>query len=303
MSKVLVTGGAGFIGSNLTDWLINAGHEAVVIDNLVTGKRENLNPKAKFIEVDITNYEAIAPHFAGVEVVFHTAALARIQPSIQNPLPYNETNITGTLNVLWAAKNAGVKKVVYSASSSAYGRDEDVALREDMDARPGSPYALQKYVGELYCQLFSKLYGLQTVCLRYFNVYGPRQITEGAYAAVIGIFLQQRKDGKPMTIVGDGTQRRDFTHIEDVVNANVLAWEKDVPPGDVINVGAGNNYSINEIANFIAGATVNTPERPGEYKTTLADNSKARELLGWAPTRELPEAIAQLLEQHGITKV
>lgn len=300
MSRILVTGGAGFIGSHIVDRLTSGGHEVTVLDNLSTGKRENLNGRAKLIVCDIKDYEVIAPHFHGIEAVFHTAALARIQPSIQNPLPYNDANITGTLNVLWAAHNGGVKKVIYSASSSAYGRDEDVALSEDMDARPGSPYALQKYVGELYCRLFAKLYGLPTVMLRYFNVYGPRQITEGAYAAVIGIFLKQRLDGKPMTIVGDGEQRRDFTHINDVVEANMLAWQKDIQSGELFNIGAGQNYSVNEVAKLIGGAVVNLPERPGEYRTTLADNSKARAVLGWQPKRKMPEAIEELKQLHGL---
>lgn len=300
MSKVLVTGGAGFIGSNLADRLIADGHDVVVLDNLATGKKENINREATFIECDIGNYEEIAGHFAGVESVFHCAALARIQPSIDNPLKYNESNITGTLNVLWAARNAGVKKVVYSASSSAYGRDEDVALTEDMDPRPGSPYALQKLVGEMYGRLFAKLYNLPTVILRYFNVYGPRQITEGAYAAVIGIFLEQRAKGQPMTIVGDGAQRRDFTHVDDVVAANILAWRKEVRGGEVINIGSGQNYTINEIATFIGGDFVNVPKRPGEYQTTLANNAKAKALLGWVPKRKLPEAIAELKKLHGL---
>lgn len=297
--KVLVTGGAGFVGSHITDRLIQDGHEVVVLDNLSTGKRENLNPKAQLVICDIKDYGAITSHFGGIEAAFHCAALARIQPSIENPLPYNDTNITGTLNVLWAAKNAGVKKLIYSASSSAYGRDEDVALQEDMDTNAGSPYALQKLVGEMYCSLFAKLYKFPTVRLRYFNVYGPRQITEGAYAALIGIFLKQRQSGKPMTIVGDGEQRRDFTHVDDVVEANMLAWQKDVPPGELFNIGAGKNYSVNEIAKLIGGETVGIPERPGEYRTTLADNSKARKLLGWQPKRSLPEAIAELKKLHG----
>ncbi len=302
MSKVVVTGGAGFIGSNLTERLINDGHEVVVIDNLVTGKRENLHPRAKFLEADIADYDGIAPLFQGVEAVFHCAALARIQPSIQNPLPANQTNITGTLNVLWAAYKSGAKKVIYSGSSSAYGEQDpkNLPLRETLQPRPGSPYALQKYVGELYCQLFSKLYSLSTVVLRYFNVYGPRQITEGTYAAVMGIFLKQRQEGQPMTVVGDGEQRRDFTHISDVVEANVLAWQKDVPPGEVINIGAGHNYSVNEVAKFIGGPTVNVPPRPGEYRITLADNRKAGVLLGWKPRMAMEQAIADLKKAHGL---
>lgn len=300
MSKVLVTGGAGFIGSHIVDRLIADGHEVIILDNLSTGKKENLNPQAEFHKCDISDIDAISPFFSGVDAVFHTAALARIQPSIQNPLLYNEVNINGTLNVLWAVKQAGVKKIIYSASSSAYGKQPEDAfpLKETSLTHPGSPYALQKLVGEMYCQLFSQLYNLPTVILRYFNVYGPRQITEGAYAAVIGIFLKQREEGKPMTIVGDGEQRRDFTHISDVVEANILAWEKDAPSGEIFNIGAGRNYSVNEISQLIGGESVNIPPRPGEYPVTLADNSKARDLLGWVPKVKLGEAIVELKKLH-----
>lgn len=303
MAKLLVTGGAGFIGSNLVDRLIKDGHEVVVLDNLSTGKRENLNPKAKFIKCDIGNYDGIASHFAGVEAVFHTAALARITPSMENPLAYNEANVDGTLNVLWAAKNAGAKKVVYSASSSAYGDQPPDAypLTEDLIPRPvSSPYALQKYVGELYCRLFSGVYNLPTVMLRYFNVYGPRELTEGAYAAVIGIFLKQRQEGKPMTIVGTGTRRRDYTHVSDVVEANLLAWQKDVPAGELFNVGFGKNYSVNELTDLIGGERINIADRPWEYEITLADNSRAKKLLGWEPKVSLEEGIAELKELHGL---
>lgn len=301
MSKVLVTGGAGFIGSNLADRLINDGHEVVILDNLTTGKKENLNPNAKFIKCDIGNYEEISSHFSGIEAVFHTAALARIQPSIQNPLPANQTNITGTLNVLWATKNAGVKKFIYSASSSAYGDQDEFPLREDMTPRPKSPYSVQKYVGELYCTLFSKLYGLPTVSLRYFNVYGPRQILEGAYAAVIGIFLRQIKNGEPMTLVENGDKiRRDFTHISDVVEANFLAWQKDIGGGELFNIGRGKNYSIQEIAEMIGGEVSTIPPRPGDALITLADNSKARRMLGWEPKVDIETGIAELKKIHGL---
>ena len=302
MSRILVTGGAGFIGSNLVDRLVSDGHEVVVLDNLTTGKLENVNEAAKFVKCDISDYEEIAPHFEGVEAVFHTAALARIQPSIQNPIAANNTNITGTLNVLWAAKNAGVKKVIYSGSSSVYGDHDpsEYPLKESLSTDPGSPYALQKMVGEMYCRLFSSLYNLPTVILRYFNVYGPRQLTEGAYAAVIGIFLDQKQNGNPMTIVGDGAKRRDFTHIKDIVQGNILAWQKDPPVGEAVNLGAGKNYSVNEVAAMIGGETVNIPDRPGEYKMTLADNTKAREILGWRPTVALAEGIAELKKLHGL---
>ena len=299
--RALVTGGAGFIGSHIVDRLIAEGNEVIVLDNLTTGKQENVNPRATFVKTDIIDYEKIAPHFAGAEVAFHCAALARIQPSIINPLPPNSVNITGTLNVLWAAHKAGVKKVVYSASSSAYGDQTEFPLREDMTPKPKTPYSLQKLVGEMYCKIFGSLYNLPTVCLRYFNAYGPRQITEGAYAAVAGIFLQQRQSGGPMTVVENGGEiRRDFTNIADVVEANILAMEKTVPPGEVINIGTGKNYSIEEVANMIGGEITHIPPRPGDALVTLADNTKAKQLLGWQPNVSLEEGIAELKKLHGI---
>lgn len=301
MSKVLVTGGAGFIGSHLTDRLIDDGNEVVVLDNFSTGTKANLNPKAVLYECDISDYQKMSRYFAGVEAVFHMAALARIQPSIKNPLLSNSANITGTLNVLWAAKNAGVKKFVYSASSSVYGNqpEENYPLKEGVALHPGSPYSLQKLVGEQYCSLFSELYGLPTVILRYFNVYGPRQICEGAYSTVIGIFLRQREHDKPMTVVADGDEkRRDYTHVRDVVEANILAWQKAVPAGEIFNIGAGRHYSVTEVANFIGGPVEVIPKRSGEYKLTWADNSKAAKLLGWRPTVSLEEAIPELKKLH-----
>ncbi len=300
MSKVLVTGGAGFIGSHLVDRLLEDGHEVVILDNLTTGSRENVNVKAKFIEVDIQNFENIAPYFSGCEVVFHAAAQARIQPSIQNPLPPNDTNITGTLNVLWASYKAGVKKVIYSASSSVYGDQDTLPLQEEMVPRPKNPYAVQKLTGEMYAKLFSDLYGLATVNLRYFNVYGPRQLVDGPYATVIGIFLKQIKDNQPMTIVGDGEIRRDFTYITDVVEANMLAWKKEVSSGDIINIGTGKNFSINEVATLISGPTINIPFRLGETSITLADIQKAKRLLDWVPRISLEQGIEELKKIQGI---
>ncbi len=300
MAKVLVTGGAGFIGSNLVDALIERGDEVIIIDNLATGKKENINPKAKFFNEDIRNLEKIKPLFKGVDYVFHFAAFPRVQPSIEDPITSNDINLNGTLNVLVAARDAGVKKFVYSASSSAYGNQEKMPLSEDMSALPISPYGLQKYIGELYCRLFSYVYKLPTVSLRYFNVYGRRQATEGAYCLVMGIFVRQRLNGEPMTIVGDGEQRRDFTSITDVVRANILAAESEkVGNGEVINIGRGNNYSINELAKMIGGPTVNVAPRI-EPKETLADNSLARELLGWEPTVELPEWMKEYKKAMGL---
>ena len=303
MVKALVTGGAGFIGSHIVDRLIDDGHEVVVLDNLSTGKKENVNRAAQFVEADISDYEAIAPHFDGVEVVFHTAALARILPSVKNPLSSHEANVTGTLNILWAAKNAGVKKVIYSGSSSVYGDQEksDYPLKESLTPHPGSPYALQKLMGERYCQLFNELYDLPTVVFRYFNVYGSRQLTSGAYATVIGIFLQQREDGKPMTVVSDAWERRrDYTYISDIVEGNILAWKKDLPSGEIINLGFGKDFSIREITELIGGETTEIDARPWEYALTLADNSNAKEKLGWVPKIPLDKGIEELKKEHGL---
>lgn len=300
MKKIVITGGAGFIGSNLVDELIQQGYKNVhIIDNLTTGKRENLNPKAKFHKLDIRDLDKIRPVFKNAEVVFHLAAQPRIQPSIKDPKTAHDTNATGTLHVLLAAKDAGVKKFVYSASSSAYGKQKSVPLREEMAPNLLNPYALQKYIGELYCRLFYHLYGLPTVCLRYFNVYGPRQATEGAYATAIGIFLRQKKMGQPMTIVGDGKQRRDFTNVKDVVAANIAAMRsKKVGKAEVINIGRGRNFSVNELAELIGGDKKFIPSWPGEARVTLADITKAKKLLGWTPKVKLEDGIKELKKLH-----
>jgi len=294
MAKIIVTGGAGFIGSNLVDKLIERGEEVHLIDNLSGGKKEQINPKANFHQLDITDFESIKPIFAGADYVFHLAALPRVQFSIEHPIETNETNVTGTLNVLLAAKEAGVKRVIYSASSSAYGDQKEMPLREEMKASPKSPYGLQKYIGELYCQIFSEVYGLPTVCLRYFNVYGPRQSEEGAYALVIAKFLKQKREGRKLTITGDGMQTRDFISVHDVVRANILAMEKEEPTGgEVFNIGAGRNFSVKEVAKMIGGEVEYLPARL-ESHDSLADNTKAREILGWIPQVKLEEGIAEL---------
>lgn len=292
--KIVVTGGAGFVGSHLTDALIEKGHEVHVIDDLSGGKEENINPKSIFHKKDITGYESILPIFSGAKYVFHLAALPRVQFSIENPLLTNSVNVLGTQNVLEASRVSGVKRVVYSASSSAYGDQDTMPLKEDMKASPKSPYGLHKYVGELYCKTWSLVYGIETVALRYFNVYGPRFNAEGAYSLVIGKFLKQRKEGNPMTITGDGSQTRDFTHVRDVVRANILASESEkVGKGEVLNIGAGRNFSINQIAELIGGPVEHVEARL-EPHDTLADNSKAKELIGWTPEVSMEEAIEEL---------
>ncbi|MDD2753550.1 MAG: NAD-dependent epimerase/dehydratase family protein [Candidatus Portnoybacteria bacterium] len=299
-AKCLVTGGAGFIGSHLVDELVSRGNEVIVIDDLSAGKREYLNPGAKLYQEDIRNLNAIKPLFEGVDYVFHLAARPRVQPSIQDPVGSNDVNLNGTLNVLVASRDAKVKKVIYSASSSAYGDQEKMPLREDMPTNPMSPYAMQKHMGEQYCRLFSELYGLPTVALRYFNVYGRRQPLEGAYTLVLGIFVRQRLAGKPMTIVGDGEQKRDFTGVADVVRANILAANSsNVGKGEVINIGRGSNHSVNQIAGIIGGPRINISPRI-EPKETLADNSLAKELLGWEPTINLLEWLAEYKKEIGL---
>jgi UDP-glucose 4-epimerase len=299
--KVIVTGGAGFIGSHLVDALIERGFDVHAIDNLSGGKKENVNRKATLHVVDIRDAVALKKIFGGTTYVFHCAALPRVQRSIENPELTNDVNINGTLAVLVASRDARVKKVVYSASSSAYGDQTTFPLHEGLTANPKSPYGLQKYVGELYAKMFFDIYQLPTVSLRYFSVYGPRfSVADGAYMLVLGMFLKQRMEGKPMTITGDGKQTRDFTHVRDVVRANILAAESaHVGKGEVINIGAGKNQTINKIAEFIGGPIEYVPARL-EPHDTLADNKRARKLLGWKPEVAFSDGIAELKQIFGI---
>lgn len=292
--KVIVTGGAGFIGSHLVDELVKQDFEVHIIDNLLTGRKENINPAATFHQVDIRDLETIKPIFKNAKFVFHLAALPRVQPSIQDPQTSHDVNASGTLNVLVAARDAGVKRLIYSASSSAYGNQKVFPLKESFPASPMSPYGLQKYIGELYCRLFSQIYGLETVSLRYFNVYGPRASLTGDYTLVIGRFLNQRRLGQPLTIVPDGNQSRDFTHVYDVVRANLLASQSgQVGRGEVINIGGGHDHSVNQVAKLIGGA-VKFIEPRIEPQRTLADISLAKKLLGWQPSIKLEEGIEGL---------
>jgi UDP-glucose 4-epimerase len=292
--KIIVTGGAGFIGSHIADALIAEGYEVHVIDNLSNGKKENVNPKAVFHKADICDYIKIFPIFKGAKYVFHEAALPRVQFSIEHPLESNDANVVGTVNVLVASQRSGVKRVIYAASSSAYGEPIKLPLVETMPANPKSPYGLQKYIGELYCRLFSQIYGMETVSLRYFNVYGPRNSSEGAYALVIAKFFKLLKEGKPLTITGDGTQTRDFTSVHDIVRANLLAMKsKKVGNGEVFNIGAGRNFSVNQVAKLIGGEAVHIAPRL-EPHDTLASHALAKKLLGWVPKVKLEEGIEEL---------
>lgn len=302
--KIVVTGGAGFIGSNLVDVLVDgdfsaqggqaSGWDVHVIDNLSQGKKENVNEKAILHIADIRNLDEILPIIKGAEYVFHLAALPRVQFSIENPIETNDVNVNGTLNVLIASQKGGVKRVIYSASSSAYGDQSEMPLSEEMNANPKSPYGLHKYIGELYCKVWSIVHGLETVSLRYFNVYGKRQNPEGAYALVIGKFIKQKKKGKPMTICGDGNNTRDFTNVKDIVRANILAMESDkVGKGEVMNIGAGHNHSINNVAKLIGGE-VEYVEARLEPANTLADFTLAKKLIGWEPQITLEEGLKEL---------
>ena len=300
--KHIVTGGCGFIGSNLVDKLIDLGHEVIIFDNISSGKVENINPKARFIEVDISEdyFDECIDWFDGVDTVFHTAARARVQPSIIDPISFNKTNVDGTLTLLKMAVDSGVRRFVYSASSSAYGNTNVLPTPESHSTNPLSPYGAQKLMGEIYCKTFSQVYDIETVSLRYFNVYGERQLLEGAYCLVMGIFLQQRLNNKPMTIRGDGEQRRDFTYVSDVVDANIKASQSDkVGKGEVINVGNGNNRSVNQIADMIGGDRI-TVHPVVEPRETLADNTKAHELLDWKPTMIIEDWVKQYKKELGL---
>ncbi|TSC74929.1 MAG: UDP-glucose 4-epimerase [Parcubacteria group bacterium Gr01-1014_44] len=296
-TRVVVTGGAGFIGSHLTDKLVARGYDVLVIDNMSLGKKCNLNSKANFYQEDIRNLKELRWIFWGVDYVFHCAAMPRIQPSIKNPDESFTNNLLGTHNVLMAAKEAGVKRVIYSGSSSVYGDQPELPLCENMTPRPKNPYAYDKWQAEERCLMFWKLFQMPVVCLRYFNVFGERQSTEGAYATVVGIFLRQKERGEPLTIVGDGKQRRDFTYVADVVEANISAMESAEAVGQVINIGTGANYSVNELADlvdYLGGKMVgkkHLPSRPGEAQETLADISKAQRLLNFKPTISLKDWI------------
>lgn len=297
----LITGGAGFIGSHIAEALLAAGHRVRIFDNFSSGTRENVPAGAEVVEADITDLEATIKAFQGIDGVFHTAAIPRVQFSIEYPRETNEANITGTLNVILAARDAGVKRIVYSASSSAYGDQETLPLHEGMKPNPKSPYGLQKYVGEHYMRLASTFWNVETVSLRYFNVFGPRMAFKGAYVTVMAVFLQQRGLSQPLTITGDGTQTRDFTFVTDVARANMLAMEsQNVGKGEVINIGAGANHSVNEVATLMGGKTTFIPARI-EPHDTLADNRLAQKLLGWKSAVPFNEGLTQTIawyEQH-----
>ena len=292
-AKVIVTGGTGFIGAHLSSALAVAGYAVHAFDNFVAGRRA-VDKRVKVHEADVRDKGALKRVFKGANYVFHLAALPRVQFSIEKPLETSEVNIMGTMNMLIAARDAGVARVVYASSSSVYGDQKTLPLHEGLPATPKSPYAMQKYFGEVMCRTFSEVYKLPTVSLRYFNVYGPGLDPDGAYALVIGKFLKQRGMGKPMTITSDGKQTRDFTHVSDVVRANLLAMKSPkLGKGEALNIGAGHNVSVNTIAHLIGGPTAKIPPRV-EPRHTLADIRLAKRMLGWKPSVRFEDGLAEL---------
>jgi nucleoside-diphosphate-sugar epimerase len=294
---VLVTGGAGFIGSHLLDALVAAGLRVRTIDNFATGRREGVNRAAEIVEADIRDASSIATAFDGVDTVFHVAAQPRIPLSIAKPVETHMTNVVGTLNVLIAARDHKIRRVVYSGSSSVYGEQAMIPLVETMTPNPLNPYALQKYVSEQYARMFHRLFGMQTITLRYFGVYGPRMAQEGSYVLAIAAFLKARREGRPLEIYGDGEQTRDFTHVSDVVSANMLAMDCEIADGRAINIGRGENVSLNRIAAMIGGSTIHHEGRPGDMRDTLADRTQAERVLGWRPRVSIEEGIAELVKE------
>jgi len=297
---MLVTGGGGFIGSHLVEGLLELGYKVRVLDNFTTGRLDRVDRSAELVQGDIREGGSIAHSFKGVDCVFHTAALPRVPLSIENPLETHMVNVVGTINVLLAARDAAVRRVVFSGSSSVYGDQPHLPLDEEMRPNPLSPYALQKLAGEQYTRLFHRLYGIETLTLRYFNVFGLRMATEGAYLTVIAAFLQARQKGKPLTIYGDGEQTRDFTHVSDVVRANLLAIDSEIADGRPINIGQGRSVSVNWIAEKIKGPPVYRPARAGDVRHTLADHSVAEKVLGWRPQVSTEQGIDELIQAAGL---
>ena len=298
--KSLVTGGAGFIGSHMVDRLLADGHEVVVVDNMVTGRPDNLvhhrdNPKLTVHVGDIAEPGLVDSLMPGVEWVFHFAALADIVPSIQQPVGYFRANVDGTMAVLEAARKHGVKRFLYTASSSCYGIPDVYPTPETAPVQPQYPYALTKRLGEELVLHWAQVYGFPALSLRLFNVYGPRHRTAGTYGAMFGVFLAQKLAGKPYTIVGDGTQTRDFTYVTDVADAFATAAASDLV-GEVLNVGSDGTYSVNRIVELLGGEAVHIPKRPGEPDCTWADIARIKTKLGWRPKVSLEDGVGQLLK-------
>lgn len=296
--KIIVTGGAGFIGSNLLDQLVKNDNEIIVLDNFSTGRKENLNhiiDEINLIKCDISVQGKWQDLFINVDYVFHLAALADIVPSIDNPEDYYKSNVNGTFNVLEACRKGNIKKLVYSASSSCYGIPNEFPTSENSLIDTQYPYALTKYIGEEIVMHWSSVYKIPAISLRFFNVYGPRSRTSGTYGAVFGVFLAQKLAGKPFTVVGDGTQTRDFTYVTDIVDAIIAAANTTVY-GEIINIGSDNTYSINSLVKLLGDEIVYLPKRPGEPDCTWADISKAKKLLNWTPKVSLKDGVNKMLK-------
>lgn len=299
--KALVTGGAGFIGSHLTQRLLDQGHKVVIVDNLVTGREENMrefsgHPGLRFCKTDILDMDRLGQCFTGIDWVFHLAGIADIVPSIEHPVTYFQSNVQGTLNVLECAKNAKVKRFLYAASSSSYGIPDKFPTPETATIKPEYPYALTKYMGEELVLHWAKIYQLPALSLRLFNVYGPRSRTTGTYGAVFGVFLAQKIHGKPFTVVGDGTQTRDFTYVTDVADAFILAAQSDLSE-EALNVGSGDHYSVNLLVELLAGDVVYIAKRPGEPHCTYADINKIRRLLNWEAKVSFENGVKKMIER------
>jgi len=296
--RVLVTGAAGFIGSHLCDSLVKDGFEVIGIDKLPLSEARNLKESLEstnfvYIEHDISCVNGMDKLFTGVEVVFHLAALADIVPSIENPEPYFSSNVIGTFNVIDSCRLIGVRRIIYTASASCYGIPKEIPTTESCEIDPQYPYALTKYLGEELLIHWGKVYGLSFISLRLFNVFGPRSRTNGTYGAVFGVFLAQKLAGKPLTIVGDGIQTRDFTYVSDVVSA--LRNSLTTTHNGILNIGSGKAHSVNYLASLIGGEKVYIPKRPGEPDSTLANIEKASEILDWKPKVTFEEGVARVL--------
>jgi nucleoside-diphosphate-sugar epimerase len=304
MASYLVTGGAGFIGSHLTEELVRRGHRVRVVDNLVTGKRQNIEhiPGVEFVEGDLAEQTVCQRAVQGIEYVLHQAAIPSVPRSVKDPIASNRANIDGSINILVAARDAGVKRLVYAGSSSVYGNTPTLPKREDMPPNPLSPYALQKLVSEQYCQMFTRLYGFETVTIRYFNVFGPRQDPGSPYSGVISLFATALLEGRQPTIYGDGEQTRDFTYVANVVDGVLRACEAPRAAGESINVATGGRISLNgllQAMNRGAGtnlAAVYKDERAGDVKDSQADITKAKNLLGYTPIVSLEEGLVKTLD-------
>ncbi len=297
LTRYLVTGGAGFIGSHLAAVLLERGHEVRVVDDLTTGMVENLPDGVEFVEGDLVDPATAGAAVRGCEVVLHQAAIPSVPRSISEPRPSHAANIDGTFNILLAARDAGVRRLVYAASSSAYGDTLVLPKVEDMPTNPRSPYALQKLVGETYCQLFTRLYGLETVAIRYFNVFGPRQHPTSPYSGVLSLFIKAALSGTSPTVHGDGEQTRDFTFIDNVVDGVLRAVDAPGAAGEVLNVACGGRISLNQawagLESIVGPLAVPTygPPRPGDVRDSQADISKAARLLGYRPTVSFEEGL------------